>query len=1085
MTADYRPDLAHQIAWAADPNDPQAVEVFADRTEHLTAIDRLAEGRQYELGVTRVEESLYTWRDVDEYMNAANTASPFYPYQQPYRRLLSQAVWPKGSTGNLLNLDNWRVPADGSFESYAVGSTPEFLTQWNVTGAAPNVTTTNPQQGTQCLTYDIPTAAAGNRYGIEWEVPCVPGTQYTVSAYVRQTSATFQVIRLADQVFASDPFNRASAGGYGTAAAPLAVGGLWSPIGGAAGARSTVPATPYGPGYAQTALAVVNTNYWETLPISTRDVRVRTRLQVPVVATGGEIQSGVVARWVFPGSDCYEAVLIFGTDSTVTLRVGKRVATVFTSLASYTLSGVYYQPGDEFYLDFYVSGQLLRAAAWRVDQPAWDLLTDPQINVGDSSITGAGAVGLFSWLHASNTNTLPVAIRYYGFSAVGAVQGSSTNNTGVYDRLTVTFTATADKHTVNVATSAFAATTAGTVNIDAIMHNTGSAAGTFTATGSTIYPLSRRYIERFPRTFESVGFEGFCKSPTVDALAALAAIDLPSDYDYAVRSLSPDFYWRLDGAQGTTLYADATGNGNPPLGLNISKYGIGTIPSGGTAMEVPGDAGGTGVTFTPPSTPTGNQLAATVLGTGPLSEVASLPFVAPASLTGTGGIWRMTVSMWVRSTSNAADQTAFYPSKQVSSTAGAAYIPCYVGIDNYTAFSNVTAAGAPAVLTSGNGLSGIDIMDGEPHLLIGITVQDTAGDTIVYRYIDDQLDGVNTATTASLGGPLRGQTDSLSVGATDDGASFLAVVNGSISKLAVWNRELDGSETARLWEAGRGHPGITSGARVERNLMQGGYTGPARIGATTSSAVGEPVTTMQPPSWTGRIDALTDLQNTTQAELGTSWAAADGAVCFEGRQERFLRLTASSTLGEDAPLEAPYGQDVEFDYDPTFVYADVAVQRPGGGTATGGLSGDIAQARRRYFPRSFSVTVDVEDDTQAQDYADFVFYTHRAPNLRVSTITLDPASYPTLWPLVLGIQVGDRLTVKRRAKAANAGAGITMSADYFVENRTHRDINFATGTWFVDLLLSPIGTGPGPTVQPWILENTTLSVLDSTTVLGF
>lgn len=1089
--ASYYPDFTHQVPWGADPNDPQAARTYADVTAMVRSIERMPRGRQYELAVSRVEESQVTFRDPDEKLNSVNSSSAFYPYVQPYRELMSQAVWPKGpgADSNLLNLNNWRVPADGSFESYAVGATPEFLTSYTVSGAAPNITTSNPQAGTQSLTYAVPTDATGPRYGIEFDAPCVPGTQYTTSAYVRQTSASTQIIRISDQVLANDNFNRTTASGYGTAAAPLAAGGLWSGTGGAAGARSTVAATPYSSAYAQTALAAVNTSYWETLPVSARDVRCRVRLAVPVIATGGEIQAGVVARWVWPGSDTYEAVLIFSTAGTVQLRVGKRVATVFTSLDTYDLEGVYYQPGDEFYLEFFVTGTSLRAAAWRVGAPAVDVVDTPQCNVTDTSLTAAGAVGLFSWLHASNTNTLPVAIRFYNYSAVGSVEGTSTATTGSYVRLSVTYTATAPRHAVTVLTTASSAV-AGTVNIDSVMHNTGAAAGTFASTGSTVYPLSSRFVERWPRTYEQAGFVGICRAPAVDALAALAAISLPPDYDHEVMRLSPDYFWPLDGGENSTLYPDATGNNNPPLGLNISKYGVGTLPAGGAAMSIPGGGGATGVTFTPPTTPSGSTLAATVLGLGRLSESPRQPFVIPESLTGVNGIWRLTVAVWVRVRDNSVGQSIFYPSKQVSSTAGMAFIPLYMNIDGSFVYSNVSAAGTLHLLSSGTGLSGIDPLDGEPHLLVGITVQDTAGDTTIYRYIDDVLDGVNTATTASLGGPLRGQTDSLSVGATDDGASFLAVVNGSASRLAVWNRELSPTETGQLWSAGQGWAGETALTRVERHFTSGGFYGPRRIGygdfSPLTAGDGAPLTTMQAPTWTGSIQLLTDTQNTVSAEQGTMWVAADGYVTVEGRAARYLRLTPDWTLGEDtAAGEIPYLGSIGFDFDPTFVYGDVAVTRPGGATAVGGLAPDVAAANRRYFPRAFGMSADFETDQQAQDCADWIFYSHRAPNMRVETVTVNPAANPSLWHFALSVEIGQRIRVKRRAKAGNSGAGFTLSLDYFVENVTPRGLDFDRGTYLVDLELSPIGTGPGPTVQPWILEDSTLSVLDSTTVLGF
>jgi hypothetical protein len=82
--------------------------------------------------------------------------------------------------------------------------------------------------------------------------------------------------------------------------------------------------------------------------------------------------------------------------------------------------------------------------------------------------------------------------------------------------------------------------------------------------------------------------------------------------------------------------------------------------------------------------------------------------------------------------------------------------------------------------------------------------------------------------------------------------------------------------------------------------------------------------------------------------------------------------------------------------------------------------------------------------------------------------------------MIIALEIGTRVTVKRRAKAANGGAGITQSADFYVESINHHDISAEASTWATTLLLSPV-----PLAQPWILENATYGVLDSTTVLGF
>ena len=109
--------------------------------------------------------------------------------------------------------------------------------------------------------------------------------------------------------------------------------------------------------------------------------------------------------------------------------------------------------------------------------------------------------------------------------------------------------------------------------------------------------------------------------------------------------------------------------------------------------------------------------------------------------------------------------------------------------------------------------------------------------------------------------------------------------------------------------------------------------------------------------------------------------------------------------------------------------------------------------------------------------------------IRAVTIEIDPVGYPALWPTMLGLEIGRRVRVIRRAKAANSGAGLTITHDFFVEKIGIPEIDMKACTWKYKVQLSPINAGSSaqgaPTMQPWILEDTTYGVLDSTTVLGW
>lgn len=101
-----------------------------------------------------------------------------------YRRIADQTMWPPVPVGGATNLLNTTSGYDPSFESYTPGSSVSWILPFNTT---PTVTTTNPFQGTQCLTF----AMLGNstEQGVGLQFNTIPNQSYLCSLYVRQTAA--------------------------------------------------------------------------------------------------------------------------------------------------------------------------------------------------------------------------------------------------------------------------------------------------------------------------------------------------------------------------------------------------------------------------------------------------------------------------------------------------------------------------------------------------------------------------------------------------------------------------------------------------------------------------------------------------------------------------------------------------------------------------------------------------------------------------------------------------------------------------------------------------------------------------------
>lgn len=1060
-----------------DPNDPSAVKVWRDFTAVLRGVRNVARGGAvYELGQAVAGQPQFYFRDADETLNPDNPGSPYAGNILPYRPITWCGTWPQVA-GNLLNASAWRVPFDPSFEASTVGAHPSWVVPVGAT--TPVVGTTTPRTGSRDLSWT--TLAATTIQGVAiGPVYTMPGTQYTASAYVRQTAASTQAIAVGDLALAVDMFNRATAGGWGAAD----VGGGWTATGGAAGDYAVTPVALSARGVASHTHTSVNVARMTTVGVNAVDCDVTAIISVPAVAVGAPIRAGVVGRWT-AASDFYRASADYNTDQTVTFQIWKRVAGVETSLATATMPFTY-NGGDRSGIRLRVTGTTLAASMWPVGQarPVLDTLTV----TNEASITAAGQVGCWSRLQTGNTNGT-TAVSYQYLNADGTVLGTTTAATGAYNRVSVTFTASDIAHTIYLRTVGTAL--AGTVLLDDIQLEEGAAASAFTQAGPVVYPVFNGFCERYERAWASSGFEGEALVTAVDSLGALGAISIGSEYHQAVAALNPDYYWPLDDGTVGTTFIDRSGNNRPALQQLVSKYGAGGGLASGTAMNIVGDPGGTGVHF--------NNLTggATALAAGNAVQIASsAPLAFPAVI---GSSWSMTVAAWVTldtgsgggvivatmgpSNANFNLPRTLVTPIMLSYSAG---LTCEYNADTVAGGTNRTTVS----------YSTFDI--GTPHLVVGTITQANGGNTVLKVYYDGVLRNTTTVTTASLGGMLFTQGTYIVVGGDTDrtGAVGSPMQNGDIAHVAAWNRELSTSEISGLWTAGGlGYSGEVSGVRVARHLGAGvgSYIGPTRITHTTTPGV---MSVMGPPSYQGNIKLLADTQNTVVAEGGCLWAAQDGAVVFEGRQDRWLRLAPVATFGENvAGGEIPYEPDFSLSQDPQYLYADVQISRSDGSTAVGGRTADITVAAQRFFGRPYAATVDLLYDADVQSLADWVFYTHNRPLTRAAVLTITPAravgTDPTVagsWAQAFSLEIGQRVRATRRAKAGNGGAGTTVTLDYFIEAVTYDDFNPDTGEFTARYLLSPIGSatgGAGVTMQPWILGDATYGILGQTTVLGW
>lgn len=216
--------------------------------------------------------------------------------------------------------------------------------------------------------------------------------------------------------------------------------------------------------------------------------------------------------------------------------------------------------------------------------------------------------------------------------------------------------------------------------------------------------------------------------------------------------------------------------------------------------------------------------------------------------------------------------------------------------------------------------------------------------------------------------------------------------------------------------------GEDAGARVDRILD--GVTWPA-----TDRVVAVGDTTLQATDLDG--DAWAELQLVADTELGEVYVDEAGRVVFRNRHallEDSRSTTSQATFG-DSGTELYYF-DVEPSYDEAQLVNLVQVSRAGGATQT--ASDTTSQTAYLTHPYTRSDLLN-QSDTEVADWAGFVLYQSKDPELRFASLTVVPQRDPdNLYPQVLGRIIGDRITVIRRPPG-----GFTNTRDVFVRGVAH------------------------------------------------
>jgi hypothetical protein len=672
----------------------------------------------------------------------------------------------------------------------------------------------------------------------------------------------------------------------------------------------------------------------------------------------------------------------------------------------------------------------------------------------DGPSATASPRGGAGWLHiAGRVHTYSVWVRRSSgtpgvsitLTVAGVTSAAATSTT--WTRLSVTYLA-ASALEVPVLTVTGGAAGDGTqvIYVDGEQLELAAAATTWRADGPIRYQMFTGYIERYPQQWINAGRRGVRPLEAVDALAPMSRTIITSSYEQEITSDNPSLWLPLDDAAGPGRVAGALA-GSVQLAEFVSPRG-GAISWGGATMP----DGSRAVALSQQL-----QDPADTLLANQFTEIDTRSPVGPSpsefSLDSRGA----TVEFWARvdaSITKIAFQAV--PSRNFHAQLGSSG-DTVIGLTFFADGSHrlvvSTPAGYDALDATAAGQAGF-LNDGQWHYF-AIVLWPTPATPTQYS--------VWARADARTSGRATGRTHR-QVGINSVQASAFTVFGDPLSKVSVaqmafYNKILPDARLEAHYLHGIGRAGELASARAARLLTTywgGGYVVRPGSGLTLPAD----------HSYSGS-SVLAALEDITSTDEGLLYVNGGGQPVVESRLTRHGQTGPAFTFGEDSAAgEFPYTA-INYDYDPQYVYSQVSLTRPGRSEPLVLVDPAVeAIVGQRVFSKQLSVETDYELEQAA------LYYRHRygLARLRIKSLTLDPASQPALWPVVLGLELSTRVRVRRRT-----ATGAVMDGEYYVESIKH-DASISGPSWKTTLELSPVFVP-----QVWVLGDAQRGVLGATT----
>ncbi len=289
---------------------------------------------------------------------------------------------------------------------------------------------------------------------------------------------------------------------------------------------------------------------------------------------------------------------------------------------------------------------------------------------------------------------------------------------------------------------------------------------------------------------------------------------------------------------------------------------------------------------------------------------------------------------------------------------------------------------------------------------------------------------------------------------------------GRIDEVMFWNTPLSTTNCQVLGLAMVGFYGQTAAARVgslldivqwPSALRDVNSTGPTLGGVTLGGKV------------------LNELQLAEASEQGRFFVDASGNIVLHSRWRDRSNSSATAiqaTFADDGADLKYLGKGLEYGYEVDRIVTSCTVT----GSDRVEYTATDATATTTYGTRTKSISTLLTSIAEARNLAEYIVLRYKAPVLRAKSFGVNAErAATTMWPAVLGLEIGDRINLQRTPQ----NVGTQIATNLLVE---HIDHDIDQDSWETKLLGSPVDPNTESSTTYWLLGTSTF---DSQTVLYF